>query len=377
MNCSSRIQDHAILSLVRRLLLPTSTLALYWSLLHAGLNGLQDDASSMMSRRSGYPHTWAVPGDLVVVSMDGELKSAYVEYLQSQGHKLNSEEAIAQRLLEKRRVEPLRRPSVVLDYVADDPNSRVVGFLTKTDLLATPDVTYPPYLHITVPFGTTDGALTVQPPMTAIKGLLALPVIRHMRHLRKLKRAKAWSHTTQLSYGELERARAIVREKTAHLQKNLSRMRHEANVWGRRRQASFEKHGVYPPWPARGGLVANRDLISDEFPRRIRSRPPIQRFDLPVYYGSKRQNISSPKMRKLPKMKLAMNNDIRWFLRRRFEFLPLESASRFLSSAWPGTLPEPRFVLPQPAPPVPTSRIRMLRRLYKAGTGLVFRRRAP
>ncbi|KAF7305473.1 hypothetical protein HMN09_00800000 [Mycena chlorophos] len=307
-----------------------------------------------MSRRSGYPHTWAIPGDLVVVFMDGELKSAYVEYLQSQGHKLNSEEATGQRLVQKSRAGPLHRPSVVLDYVADDPNSRVVGFLTKTDLLATPD-----------------------PPMTAIKGLLALPVIRHLRHLRKLKRANAWSHTTQLSYGDLERARAIVREKTAHLQKNLSRMRHEANVWGLRRQASFEKHGVYPAWPARGGLVANRDLISAEFPRRIRTRPLIQRFDHPAYYGSKRQNIPSPKTRKLPKMKLAMNNDIRWFLRRRFEFLPLESTSRFLSSAWPGTPPEPRFVLPQPAPPVPTSRIRMLRQLYKAGTSMVFRRRAP
>ncbi|KAJ7447072.1 hypothetical protein B0H11DRAFT_1878894 [Mycena galericulata] len=187
----------------------------YWDAIHAALN--VDDFSK--SPQAQYGQREVHPGDLAFCFHKTRLRYVFYEFLLSQGFILDATE---KRILDemewwmaeqKERV----RPCIVLDR--HGPDSYVVCFLTSVNSAS---VDSDPRLSmLSIPCGNNQkGGLRTDPPL-ASRMMFPLPVVRSLllptRYIRR----------TQLSYGELERARALVRAKVEVIMTNQEKLRRE------------------------------------------------------------------------------------------------------------------------------------------------------
>ncbi|KAJ7700862.1 hypothetical protein B0H17DRAFT_1195703 [Mycena rosella] len=196
----------------------------YWAGIHASLEAYRNRVDS---DRTGPVE----PGELATTPLRRPLRNVFYESIQLHGYQLRDEELreiqrldnIAADLTDRGRP-AMARPCLVLER--HGPGLYLVCFLATMQYR---DTTLSPALsEMSIPFGNNQvGGLRMCPEFHS-RLMLATPVIRsdlvpwgsEMISPRTGKRLKL-----QLDYGELERARKLVREKLAHFKANSETIR--------------------------------------------------------------------------------------------------------------------------------------------------------
>ncbi|KAF7294618.1 hypothetical protein MIND_00998400 [Mycena indigotica] len=297
----------------------------YWSRLHATLDDVESNTSYFLYRRD--PRSLYIPGDIVMTQVNTKLAFIFLEYLRSHNIRFNRQERAIEKTMGGAGSE-VERPCLILDYDAHDPASRVVCFLA-TVRSSDSDELLPLFHHLGIPFGnSTEGGITLSPPLSS-RLLFGLPVLRSTSNMRPYwmpveKRLPQDRHiwvSNQLAYGELERTRQAVAEKTQSLPTLLPTIRSESAAWYREQ--------------ARIGMRSRRRAI------------------LPLWQTIRQQawHTGQPRFRDLthpcphlspPRSLPPMDNNIASIV----NDPKLDAASAYLSQALP--LPRPPFHLPQP-----------------------------
>ncbi|KAJ7063628.1 hypothetical protein C8F01DRAFT_85686 [Mycena amicta] len=302
----------------------------YWNRLHEALDATESDASVVPALRSA--STVFVPGDLATTTVDSKIVSVFLEFLQSKNIELTvRESAMLRNIAAYDGYKIIRRPCVVLNYDPRQPAARIVCFLASANSSQS-DTILPLIRRLAVPFGNNvEAGLAVEPPL-ASRMLFALPVVRQVADLRTYRQKNTQKTHNQLAYGELERARAIVRNKIKYLYKNLDKIRAESKDWYMDRS--------YAIWSFRA--------TEDKVPRRakvaLRQPPSVRPMRDPHrlrFHGEDFSRILQSPPLEFPSMDNCLTEPLR--MRRRF----LYSASSYLSSALPS--PAPPFHLPPAA----------------------------
>ncbi|KAJ7491092.1 hypothetical protein FB451DRAFT_1222012 [Mycena latifolia] len=186
----------------------------YWEAIHVAL---EPDAFVSLKGEYQSPE----PGDLVFTSgSTSSIRSAYFEYLEAEGYTLSTFEQ--ERFQKIKDLQPhfLRpRPCVVLGRHA--PGAYAVCLLATANF---EDDISPALRMMSIPFGNNqkDGLL-VDPPLVS-RLMLAFPVIRTDLG-RFIPPRGITNHPYKLAYGELERARKLVREKLDYFKVNQEDIR--------------------------------------------------------------------------------------------------------------------------------------------------------
>ncbi|KAJ6618868.1 hypothetical protein B0H10DRAFT_2217357 [Mycena sp. CBHHK59/15] len=271
----------------------------YWDAVHMALSAATLARSPRKKDRNSNDFD---PGDIAMCMEGTRLRYIFYDYVQS---KLG--QALGPRVQRVYReiilhAPPLPRPCVVLERHGHD--SYIVCFLTNVGY--SDDERIDPMLQrLSIPCGNyTDQGLRVWPPFNS-RLLFAVPVVRSkLEYHRVVGRGLRW----RLDFGELERARMLVREKVAELKANHAEIRAQHLAF-----QTSEAYGQRPP-PA----------------RTVTPPPPVVSKSLMHQTRYRTRQYFSPLEKHTYLTPHHTSNDVSWILRHwRHD---IAEASRYLSS---------------------------------------------
>ncbi|KAJ7221544.1 hypothetical protein GGX14DRAFT_430093 [Mycena pura] len=190
----------------------------YWEALHAALDAAALSNSALLNQRS--PKHMNI-GDFGICFENPKLRPIVYEFLVSRGYALTKKEkTYLESLTASSKAHA--RPCVVVGR--HGPGSYVVCFLASANSRDTAELS--PMIHqLSIPFGDNQKeGLRAEPPFVS-RLLFALPVVRSA--IIATVRQGQPPIRQQLAYGELERARLLIRAKIAEFKANHETLRRQ------------------------------------------------------------------------------------------------------------------------------------------------------